>query len=137
MRKPTVENKYNLKPADIRRAVVLDEERLHEKPFWRNNIIQAWCLTGGVGKGFYGEYVNDYWIGFYDKDAKAYAGKIRYYTCCYDGICSYNFKTFFNEKDIENDYDLQIQEALLTKINWLIDEKIIEIPKKTNNKKGE
>jgi len=60
MRKPKVENKYNLKPKDIERAVVLDREKLRQSPFWRNDVIGAWCLTGGSGKGYYGGHINSY-----------------------------------------------------------------------------
>lgn len=129
MRKPTVENKYNLKPKDIEKAKILNYERLHEPPFWRNNVVNAWCLSGGIGCGYYGDCINEYWIGFYDSDAKAYAGKIRLKCYCMEGMCSYNFKSFFNLKEIENKWDLEIQEKLLSRINWLIDEKIIEIEK--------
>ena len=45
MRKPRVENKYNLKPKDIENAEVLDRERLKEKPFRRNDVVKAWCLS--------------------------------------------------------------------------------------------
>lgn len=76
IRKPKVQNKYNLKPKDIEKAVVLDYERLHQAPFWRNGVVQAWCLSDGSGKGFYDGWWDSYWIGFYDSDAKAYAGKI-------------------------------------------------------------
>ena len=48
----------------------------------------------------------------------------------YGGMCGYNFKTFFNPKEIECEIDLEIQEKLLSRINWLIDEGIIEIPEK-------
>lgn len=130
MRKPRVENKYNLKPHDICIAKVLNRERLREKPFWRNNVIDAYCLSGGSGEGFFGGFENEYWIGFYDEDAKAYAGKIKMHCTSYEGMCGYNFKTFFNPKEMENKYDLEIQEMLLETINWLIDEKIIEIPGK-------
>ena len=75
MRKPKVQNKYNLKPKDICRAVILDEKRIHQKPFWRNNVVSAWCLSEGVGEGYFGDSIDSYWIGFYDKDAKSYAGK--------------------------------------------------------------
>lgn len=51
MRKPKVPNKYNLKPSDIRKMVVINRNRLQENPFWRNNVIHAWCLTGSAGKG--------------------------------------------------------------------------------------
>ena len=128
MRKPKVENKYNLKPKDIQKATIIDYDKLTQEPFWRNNIINAWCLSGGSGEGFYGGYIDSYWIGFYDNDAKSYAGKIRLKCCAMEEMCSYNFKSFFNEKEIENEWDLQLQEKLLEVINWLIDERIIEIP---------
>ena len=127
MRKPRVENKYNLKPKDIQKAVVLDYERLHQKPFWRNNVVGAWCLSGGSGKGYYGGFMNSFWIGFYDEDAKSYAGKIRLSCTAYEDMCSYNFKKFFDYSEIEHEIDLELQEKLLEKINWMIDEKIIEI----------
>lgn len=132
MRKPKVENKYNLKPKDIQHAKILDYNRLHKPPFWRNNVVQAWCLSDNTCRNAkdreYGCY-NSYWIGFYDEDAKAYAGKIRLDCSTYGDMWSYNFKTFFNSKEIENELDLEIQEKLLSRINWLIDEKIIEINK--------
>ena len=132
MRKPIVENKYNLKPKDIQKAVVLDYDKLHQLPFWRNDVVGAWCLSETTIKNAkddeFGCY-NEYWIGFYDQDAKSYAGKIRMYCSAYGGMCNYKFNTFFNPKDIENEIDLEIQEKLLSRINWLIDEGIIEIRK--------
>ena len=44
-------------------------------------------------------------------------------------MCSYNFKKFFDPKEIGCEIDLEIQEKLLKRINWLIDERIIEISK--------
>ena len=126
-RKPRVENKYNLKPKDIQKATVIDYERLTREPFWRNDAVGAWCLSGGAGKGFHETYVNDYWIGFYDNDAKAYAGKIRLQCSAWEGMCNYKFNKFFDFREIENEIDLELQEKLLERINWLIDEKIIEI----------
>lgn len=126
IRKPRIENKYNLKPSDIRKMVVIDRERLQENPFWRNNIIHAWCLTGGVGKGLY-DSMNDYWIGFYDEDAPAYAGKTRFSVSAYEGMCSYKFNTFYRPSDIEILADLEIQEKLLDRMNWLLDEGIVKI----------
>ena len=127
MRKPKVENKYNLRPKYIEKATILDYERLKQPPFWRNNVIDAWCLSGGVGKGFYGGYINSYWIGFYDKDAKSYAGKIRLKCSAMEDMCNYNFKKFFDYSEIEYEIDLELQEKLLNIMNWLIDEKIVEI----------
>lgn len=127
IRKPRIENKYNLKPKDIENAVILDYDRLHQSPFWRNNVVKAWCLTGGSGKGFYDDWMDSYWIGFYDKDAKEYAGKIRFYCTAYEDMCRYNFKSFFDYTEIEHEADLELQEKLLERLNWLIDEKIIAI----------
>lgn len=121
MRKPTVKNKYNLKPKDITHATVLDENRLREKPFWRNDVVNAWCLSDGCGVGFYGDYINSYWVGFYDE------GRIKLMCSACEDMCNYDFKTFFNPNDIENEYDLCLQEKLLERINWLLDEKIIQI----------
>ena len=129
MREPRVKNKYNLKPKDIEKATILDYERLKQPPFWRNYVVKAWCLSGGSGKGYSGGCMNSYWIGFYDKDANAYAGKIRLDCSAMEDMCSYNFTTFFNYKDINNEDDLELQEKLLDRINWLIDEGIIEINK--------
>lgn len=127
MREPKVENKYNLKPKDIQNMIILDRERLHQKPFWRNDVISAWCLSGGCGKGYYGDYINSYWIGFYDEDAKSYAGKIRLSCSSYEGMCNYNFKKFFDYKEIGNEIDLELQEKLLKTINWLLDENILGV----------
>lgn len=127
MRKPKLENKHNLKPKDIEKAVILDYNRLHQFPFWRNNVVQAWCLSDGSGKGFYGNCIDSYWIGFYDKKAKKYAGKIRLVCTAMEDMCTYNFNNFFDYTEIDNEVDLELQEKLLKRINWLIDEKIIKI----------
>ena len=58
---------------------------------------------------------------------KAYAGKIRLNCTSCEDMCSYNFKHFFDPKEIENEVDLEIQEKLLDRINWLINEGIIAI----------
>lgn len=71
--------------------------------------------------------MDSYWIGFYDKNAKAYAGKIRLTCSAMEEMCNYNFKNFFDYTEIENEVDLELQEKLLDRINWLIDERIIEI----------
>lgn len=96
IRKPKVVNKYNLKPKDIQKAIILDYDRLHKPPFWRNNVVQAWCLLDGAGKGLYVNWIDSYWIGFYDNDAKAYAGKIRLSCSTMEDICNYNFERFYD-----------------------------------------
>lgn len=128
MRKPKVKNKYNIKPHDIQKASILNYDKLHNPPFWRNDIIQAWCLLDGSGKGFNGDWIDSYWIGFYDQDAKSYAGQIILKCSSYEDMCNYNFAKFFDYDEIENEVDLELQEKLLERINWLIDEGIIDIP---------
>lgn len=124
MRKPKVENKYNLTPAIIRKLKV-NRDKINENYFWRNDVISAWCLsenTSTCDKDYEFCTYNEYWLGVYDEDAKSYAGKIRVNFHAYGGMCSYNFKKFFNAQEIENDDDLKIQEMFIKKINELIDE---------------
>lgn len=128
MRDPRVENKYNLKPKDIEKAIVVDRARLTQPPFWRNYVLQAWCLTGGTGIGYFGGPIDSYFIKFYDTDAKSYPGKIKLSCSSYEDMCNYKFKKFFNEDEIESEVDLELQEKLLETINWLIDEGIVKIP---------
>ena len=73
---------------------------------------------------------NSFWIGIYDEDAKSYAGKFRFYFTSYGGMCGYEFNQFFNEKDIDCENDLRVQEMFLEKINMLIDSGIIALEDK-------
>lgn len=133
MNVPQVRNKYGLRPKDIQRAEIIDHERIKQPPFWRNNVIKAWCLSEDTircnADRISGTH-NEYWIGFYDNDAKSHRGKTRLQCTAYGGMCAYKFKTFFNPKEIECDADLEIQEKLLARLNWLIDEGIVKIPRK-------
>lgn len=123
MRQPTVENKYNLTMAKIRKLKIADRSQISKPLFWRNDVIGAWCIVGSAGSDMDIRFGtdNEFWIGIYDDNAKAYAGKFRVHLTSYGGMCSYNFNQFFREKDIENDNDLLIQEKFLSKINELID----------------
>ena len=117
-------NKHNLTIAKIKKLRVLDREQLKRPLFWRNDVVKAWCISEEVGHPEFCDETS-YWIGIYDEDAPAYAGKFRiqFWTC--GGYFSYKFKKFFEEKDIENDDALQIQIKFLAKINQLIDLGII------------
>ena len=84
------------------------------------------AFADGAGKGLY-DSMNDYWIGFYDENAPAYAGKTRFSVSTYEGMCSYKFNTFYRPSDIDNLADLEIQEKLLGRMNWLLDEGIVKI----------
>lgn len=130
MWKPIVENKYNLKFADIKNLKIVDRSQICEPIFWRNNVVKAWCLSGTTAKSRedsrYGTY-NSYWIRIYDEDAPAYKGRIRVDCSSYGGMCGYNFKNFFDEKEIENEDDLLVQEKMLGNINGLIDRGILKV----------
>lgn len=130
MRKPTIKNKYSIKPKDIQKARILNRDKIHQSPFWRNDSEQAWCLSGGAGKGMY-DSIDSYWIGFYDEDAKSHAGRIILHCSSHEGMCNYNFNKFFNYDDIETETDLELQEKLLERLNWLIDEGIVDISSET------
>lgn len=123
MRTPTVNNKYNLTMAKIRRLKVVDRSKVCKPLFWRNDVIGAWCIIGSAGSDMDIQFGtdNEFWIGIYDDNAKTYAGKFRVHLTSYGGMCAYKFNQFFREKDIENDNDLLIQEKFLAKINELID----------------
>lgn len=123
MVKSTVENKYNLTIKDIRKLKIGDRNKICEPLFWRNSIINAWCIIDTAGT-YYDKKNgtdNEYWIGIYDEDAESYAGKFRFYFSAYGGMCKYEFNKFFQEKDIESPLDLEIQEKFLLKINELVD----------------
>lgn len=127
MRQPKVENKYNLKPRDIPNLVILDRSKIKSPLFWRNNVINAWCISGSVGSSSDWRFSNEneYWIGIYDKP---YRKKLIHFHCnCWGGMGRYTFKEFFNMKEIENERDLETQEKLLEIINKLIDEKILGV----------
>lgn len=123
MRTPRVANKYNLTMTKIRRLKVADRSKVCAPLFWRNDVIGAWCICGTSGNDMDRRFGidNEYWIGIYDLNAKAYAGKFRVSISSYGGMCHYNFNKFYQLKDIDNEQDLEIQEKFLEKINELID----------------
>ena len=126
-RQPKVKNKYKLNIAKIKKLKMGNRELIGEPLFWRNNVISAWCISGSSGSDADHRYGTDdgYWIGIYDDDAKAYAGKFRFDFSSYGGMCGYVFNSFYQPKDIDNENDLKIQEMFLDKINYLIDNGIL------------
>jgi len=127
--KTKVKNKYNLKPSDINKLVILDRSEIDEA-CWRNNVIEAYVLSkriGSIKDDFYGT-TYEVWIGIYDENAKAYKNKVRYSCTSHDGMCDYKFKSFFNPKEIKNKNELKCQEFLLQTINELINIGILGLP---------
>jgi len=110
-----MKNKYEITVADIKKCK-FDKHKLelNKSKLWRNDIISAWCQTGVTDGGFYsGE--DSYWLGLYDN------GKVDINFSSYEGMCGYVFNEFGKSEDIENKYDLQIQEMALNNITKLID----------------
>ena len=109
---PRVPNKYDLTIEKIKNLKVNDTSKFGEPIFWRNDVVNAWCISGGTR-------YNSYWIGFYDN------GTFRFTISCYEDMCWYNFKEFYKIEEIEIIDDFLVQEMFLEKINYLIDEGIL------------
>ena len=120
--KPKVQNKYNLTVKDIKHLKILDRTKITSPLWWRNDVISAWCISKEVGSCYDSD---SFWMGVYDEDAKAYAGKIRVSFDSYGGMCGYNFNKFYCLDDIENWMDYKIQEEALGVINQLIDDGVL------------
>ena len=116
-------NVYEIKPSDVEKATILNKERLKDYPFWRNQILRAYCLSEKIGTNEdkrNGNF-NTYWIGFYDN------GKVDLSCTRCGDMVAYSFSEFFNTKDIKSENDLYLQVKLLKKINWLIENNIISL----------
>ena len=124
-------NKYNLTFNKIKQLKIKDRGKVCSPLFWRNDVIQAWCISGSASSSSDRMYCTDssYWIGIYDTNAKEYAGEFRFDLYSYGGMYNYEFNEFFQQEDIENENDLQIQEMFLEKINQLIDFGILSLEK--------
>lgn len=127
-----VPNKYNLSPLHLNRLYVLDWPRL-KKETWHNKFMNNgtwWChLEGSQFNGEYDE-TNEFWIGFEEK-----TGKVNSHFSTYEGMCRYKFNTFYDEDEIKDEYELNVQINALRWLNKMIDEKILgvqyEVCKKT------
>ena len=118
-----VPNKYNLTPKDIKKLHILNWEKLKKKT-WENKAMLNgtwWCYLEGCHKT--NQSYNDedeFWIGFREED-----GKIKCRFSSYGGMCGYEFKKFYDIRDIENEWDMQVQVNALRYLNELIDEGIL------------
>lgn len=118
-------NKYDLTISKIKKLQVGDRSKINQKNgFWRNDAISAWCISKSVGNSEFCDE-NSFWIGFYDVDAKAYAGKFRISLDSHGGMCSYVFNKFFQKKDIAGKDDFEIQKIFLEEVTKLIDKGIL------------
>ena len=117
---PKVKNKYSLTIDDIEKLKVGNLDLVKPPLFWWNNVISAWCISGCTIKS-----ENTYWIGIYPIVGWQQKVKFKFYFTCYADQCMYEFTEFYNPEEIENKYDLMIQEMFLEKINELIDKGIL------------
>lgn len=94
MRKPKVENKYNLKPSDINKLIVKDRSKIKEPLFWRNNVINAWCILKSIGTDADRRFCddNEVWIGIYDKPY--YRHEVHYHCTCWGGMGDITSRSF-------------------------------------------
>ena len=71
-RKPEVSNKYELTIKDIKKLKVGNRSLLCEPLFWRNNVINACCISGSSGTAADHRFGTDdgYWIGIYEDSVK-------------------------------------------------------------------
>lgn len=122
MRKPNVENKYNLTMKDVNNLVSFDRSKITSPLFTRNRLTNTWDITGSTTKknsDVTSLACNEFLIRV------DYDGSIRVMCSTYGGMANYNFNEFFKENEIENELDLEIQEKLLETINMLLDEGIL------------
>ena len=125
-------NKYGLTPKTIKNLIP-NKDKIQEKPFWRNNVISAWCLSDNTihhAENIVYSTYDEYWLGVYDEDANSYASKVRFYLYSYGGMCKYNPSEFLKSDEIENKDDLEIQVKFLKCINQLIDDGTFSLPKR-------
>lgn len=121
-----VPNKYELKPADIKKFKVVDWDKLKELT-WHNNAMKDtgewWCHLEGCNppNTKYDDF-SEFWIGFNETN-----GKVNYRFDTWEGLCHYNFRTFYSARSIENKFDMQVQVNAMRFLNMLLDEKIVEL----------
>ena len=118
-------NKYNLIPKDIKKLEVLDWDKLKKKT-WYNHAMKKtgewYCHWEGVGHGYYGDSMSDFWIGFDKKH-----NRIDYHFTCNEGMCSYKIAKFYDINEIEDKYDMEIQIKAIKWLNQMIDDGILGI----------
>lgn len=115
---PKVGNRYNLTYATAQNLKIGKRELISEELFYRNDQIAAWCIYKESDLRW-GE--DSFWLGIYDEDAPVYPGEFRFRFTSYGGMCGYVFEEFYNPNEIQNKFDLMIQEKFLNTINQLLD----------------
>ena len=126
-----VPNKYGFTPKNIKKVTILDWDKL-KKHTWHNEAKKNgswWCHLEGCRP--VGDDEDEFWIGFREDD-----NKIDFHFSYYEGMCSYRFDRFYDEHEIENKYDMQVQVNALKFLNMLVDEGIISKPENKEKTHG-
>lgn len=135
MRKPKVENKYNIQPKDFEKLKVLDKKKIIDSGlFFRNNANNSYTkilASSNNKQDLQHGSLDECFFIIYDEEDKI---EIKFTAC---ELYSYNFDNFYDYKEIDNMHDLIIQEKFLELLNYLLDEKMIEIDDSNNVNKKE
>ena len=93
-----MENKYNLTMKKIKKLKVGDESQIKEPLFWRNNVINAWCISGTVGTDKDIQYGtdNEFWIVYMISHITIV--EFRVIVNCLGGMSTYKFNKFLDLK---------------------------------------
>ena len=124
-------NDYRLTPRKVKNLEVNRDLLNAEHGLWRNDVIHAWCLSGGFGPDFDS---TEYWLGIYDKPRKNGKTKIDFHFWIWGGMGEYTVKRFFDPKEIEHEDDYRIQKMFIEQMNRLIAEGVLILPEE---EKGE
>jgi hypothetical protein len=118
-------NKYNLTPENIKNLKILDWKKLKKKT-WFNKAMKDsgnwWCHLEGCNYGGKYDDEDEFWIGFNEDN-----NKIDCRWTSYGGMCHYIFNEFYNIRDIENKFDMNVQANSLRWLNKMIEEGILGI----------
>ncbi|MBO5143070.1 MAG: hypothetical protein J6C46_08840 [Clostridia bacterium] len=129
-REPRVDNKYSLNISDIVNLKIGNRNLIGSPLFWWNNAVSMWCISGQTS----GSCENkSFWFGIFTEKTPVEHKQNTFFrklnntnefafnfSSCY-GTTSYNFKHFFDPKEITGEESLEIQEKFLESINKLID----------------
>lgn len=116
------ENKHNIQPDMIKKLKILDWKRL-KKATWHNDAMKKgkwYCHLEGAGKGFYGNSIDEFWIGFNEKN-----NKIDFNFSCWEGMGTYKFDKFYEFTTDTDKYDMEIQSKAIGWLNKMIDSGIL------------
>jgi hypothetical protein len=88
---------------------------------WRNDVINAYCLSGGSGTGCYDETMSSWWIGLYD------IGEVEFSLSSDGGLTRIVLDDFHQKLDEDfHEHDYNVIKKLVETLNILVDLDYIE-----------